>query len=111
MHFEHCEIALLQETKASENHDADDEATTDSKAKNESQNPESTDDSKISQQLVTDPDSISGLKETLLCKSVCYTSKATSRGTIWSPTLIFSISLLVLVSVVFLANIWGVIKF
>lgn len=107
---EHCEIALLQETKASEDHDAD-KGATDTKPKNDFQSYESTDADKISQQPFADADSVLRLKAALLCKSVRYRSKATSRGTIWSSPLVFSISLLVLVSVIFLGNIWGVINF
>ncbi|XP_054795050.1 protein NTM1-like 9 [Prosopis cineraria] len=96
---------ITRETEASENNAAEEDAN----AESEPQTPESVDSNNISQQLVTNEDSISGLKETMLCKSVKGTSKVSSRARIRSSTLVFSVSLMA--AVVFIANIWGVIKF
>lgn len=104
MCFEILDISLLQESKASGNHAADEEVI-DTKAKNKPQNSESNDSCKISQQLGTNAGSVSWLKATSRRKAVRQTPKASSRRPLWSIILVFSVSLLVIV--VFLANISG----
>ncbi|KAK4277663.1 hypothetical protein QN277_015625 [Acacia crassicarpa] len=94
---------ITGETKASENDGAEEDATS-TEAGSEPSTPESVDSNKISEPLVTNEDALSGLEETLLCKS------ASSRGaTIWSSKVVLSVGLMA--AVVFMANIWGILKF
>ncbi|KAI4307011.1 hypothetical protein L6164_030246 [Bauhinia variegata] len=101
---------IAAEREVSENHAADESSTDDTKIVNEPHKTslESTDKSKISQQHVTKTDSISELKEALLSEGVPYKSKPYSSRKIWSS---FVFVVLVVMLVVFFANIWGYLKF
>ncbi|XP_028806608.1 protein NTM1-like 9 [Neltuma alba] len=97
---------ITWETGALENNAAEEDAT---HTGSEPLTPESVDSNKVSPLFVTNEDSLSGLKESLLCKSVRGTSKAFSRARVWASTLVVSVSLMA--AVVFIANRWGVLDF